>query len=207
MCGNYGQEQRDIHATETFNYLSLLTAIRASGAKRPEVTLESYLNFWLWERKALYSIEAAANELAVMVSFENDRGLMVNHQIDPTNEEAGTTWRDQIVKHVQERIRTPMAVQPPMCMNEVLTELQTSFPGKNWEGEDADLQQGLLIAEAMRLEAKGNMHCIYAKTVSMGFQTYTGFQYYVADLFKYQGKGIYARWCVERRCWTTEDGP
>ena len=50
-----------------------------------------------------------------------------------------------------------MAVKPPMCMDDVLTELQTTFPGKNWEEEDTDLQQGLLIAEAMRLEANGEL--------------------------------------------------
>ena len=42
----FGEEQRDILAKDTSNNLPLLTAIRASGAKRPEVTLESYLIFW-----------------------------------------------------------------------------------------------------------------------------------------------------------------
>ena len=92
-------------------------------------------------------------------------------------------------------------------MDEVLAELQNMFPEENWEEEDVDLQQGLLIAEAMRLEAKGSLHCLYAKIVAKEAQAYTGFQYSVADLFKYQGKGQYTRWCVERQCWTTEDGP
>ena len=93
----------------------------------------------------MYSVEAAAKEIVVMVRLDHDCGLLVNHQLDTTNEEAVILWRDQVVKHVQERIRTPAAVKPPMCMDEVLAELQNTFPGENWEEEDACFSQPKLL--------------------------------------------------------------
>ena len=92
-------------------------------------------------------------------------------------------------------------------MAEVMAELAAKFPDEDWEARDGDevLEQGALIADALRLGATPTLHYLYAQIVALERQAYGAHPYSVRDLFKYRGNGAYCTWDVVAKTWSTED--
>ena len=67
------------------------------------------------------------------------------------------------------------------------------------------LEQGVLIAEAIRLQCKPGLHQIYSRIVALEAQALLGYPWSVRELFKHKGGGQYYTWDVVTRAWTTED--
>ena len=67
------------------------------------------------------------------------------------------------------------------------------------------MEQETLIAEALRLESKSNLHRLYARIVALEPQAFEEHPHTVAQLWKYQGSGQYLHWSVYSQEWGTED--
>jgi hypothetical protein len=204
---DFAAEQREMQAEDAGKYPELLGKIRAKGGdQRPEVTLQSYLNMQR-EREVLDAMVDAVKGLATPASFEHDGMFVQNSKLDPSDEEGGRAWQQAVLERVRSRVSVPVSIKEPMSFEDALAELAAKFPSEDWHVVDGaeELEQGSLIAEALRLECKAGLHHLYARIVALEPIAYAGHSWSVRELFKHRGQGQYWRWDIETRGWTMED--
>ena len=205
FVAEFAAEQREIRAEDAQKHPDLL-AKRRLDSNNPEATLQSYLNMQK-ERVVLNSMESAVQGMGRVAAYEHDGLFLVNPRLDPNDAAGGRVWRYAVLQHMKERLAVPISIKEPRAFEEILVELEGKFPGADWRSVDSAecLEQGALIAEAIRLQCKPGLHQIYSRIVALEAQALPGYPWSVRQLFKHKGGGQYYTWDVVSKAWTTED--
>ena len=205
FVAEFAAEQKEIRAEDAQKHPDLLAKCRLDSSN-PEATLQSYLNMQK-ERVVLNSMESAVQGMGRVAAYEHDGLFLVNPRLDPNDAEGGRAWREAVLQHMQERLAVPISVKEPQTFEQILLALEGKFPGADWRSVDSAecLEQGVLIAEAIRLQCKPGLHQIYSRIVALEAQALLGYPWSVRELFKHKGGGQYYTWDVVTRAWTTED--
>ena len=205
FVAEFAAEQKEIRAEDAQKHPDLLAKCRLDSSN-PEATLQSYLNMQK-ERVVLNCMESAVQGMGRVAAYEHDGLFVENPALDPNDVEGGRAWREAVLKHMKERVAVPISIKEPHTFEEILVELEGKFPAADWRSVDSAecMQQGALIAEAVRLQCKSSLHHIYARIVALETQAFLGYPWSVAELFKHRGCGQYWTWDVVSKAWTTED--
>ena len=200
----FADEQAAIRAEDAERHPELLAKMK--DKKRPEIALQSHLNM-RWEREVLDAMAAAVRGLASIGSYEHDGLYLYNPRLDPNDEDGGHAWQQKVLGRVRAQVGSPISIKQPPSFEDVLAELRERWPAEDWDTCDdcPVLEQGALIEEALRLEAKTSLHSLYARIVALDPRAYVDHAWSVRQLFKHRGAGQY--WCfdVAAKKWTTED--
>ena len=93
-----------------------------------------------------------------------------------------------MLHHMRERVAVPISVKEPQTFGQILIELEGKFPAADWCSVDSAecLEQGVLIAEAIRLQCEPGLRQIYSRTVALEDQALLGHPWSVGELFKHR---------------------
>jgi hypothetical protein len=205
FVAEFATEQREIRKDDAEKHPELVDKVKADGADRPEVTLQSLLNMRR-EREVLDAMCLAVRSVAEVASYEHD-GLFL-YRPPVADEAAGKRWREEVLQLVKDRVAAAVSIKEPMSFDEALAELERRWPGEDWQTEEdtwAEEEQGRLIRLALQRGSKLCDHLTFAKIVYLELAAYEGHPWAVTDLFKSLGEGVYYFFDVDEGAWGKAD--
>ena len=143
FVAEFAAEQALILQKDARQHPDLLAKIKASGAERPEVTLQSYLNV-KHERLVLDAMTAAARGLAEVGSYEHDGLWFYTREVAAGDIVAGEAWQQRLLQRIRAAVSVPVSIKNPSTMEEVFKELKQRWPDEDWDTEDRSTKNRLL---------------------------------------------------------------
>ena len=204
FVAEFADEQALILQEDARQHPDILAEIKASGAERPEVTLQSHLNM-KHERLVLDAMAAAARGLAEVGSYEHDGLWLYTREVAAGDAAAGEAWRQRLLRRIQAAVSVPVSIKSPPTLEEVFKQLKQRWPAEDWDTEEQiDEAQAALVAQALPNCEKGREHSLYAQIVAMEARAWSDLPYSVKQVFKHLHSGTYAHWDRQTQRWTQE---
>jgi hypothetical protein len=206
FVAQFTAEQLEICKEDAEKHPELMAKIRASGAERPEVTLQSLLNMRR-EREVLDAMCLAVRGVAEIASYEHD-GLFLYSPTAVGDDAASQRWQAEVMRLLKDRVAAAVSIKEPMSFEGVLEELERRWPGEDWRTEEdtrAEEEQVQLVQLALQRGSKLCDHLTFAKIVYCEGTAYEGHPYAVTDLFKNVGNGGYQYFDVDEGAWSKDD--
>ena len=200
----FAKEQAFILQEDACQHSDLLAKIKASGADRPEVTLQSHLNM-KHERLVLEAMATAARGIAQVGSYEHDGLWLYTHEVAAGDVANGKAWQQRLLQRIRATVPVPVSIKTPPTMEEVMMELKQRWPDQDWDTiEQINQDQVVLVAQAQPNCERGREHALYAKIVALEERAWPDLPYSVKDVFKHMHSGTYAHWDRQTQRWTQE---